>query len=221
MTLSEPVTLLTDSLLGAWTLALAIRLLRRNKSASAKLWASGFLATGIGAIAGGTYHGFFNVFAPQTLAVLWKLTVYLIGIAAVLLLTGAVLATTTGLIRRLLLALGILEFLVYAAWMARHDEFRYVIYDYVPAMVLIAALFAIAYRIDPLASKWIVGGIAISFAAAGVQHSGFALHRHFNHNDLYHVVQMIAMYALYRGGLRLVDRRDGHPVRAKSEALQI
>jgi hypothetical protein len=40
-------------------------------------------------------------------------------------------------------------------------------------------------------------------AAALVQRSGFALHRHFNHNDLYHVVQMLGTWLLYRGGSEL------------------
>ncbi len=42
--------------------------------------------------------------------------------------------------------------------------------------------------------------------AALAQASGVALHRHFNHNDLYHVIQMAALYAFYRGGALLVDR---------------
>ena len=33
-----------------------------------------------------------------------------------------------------------------------------------------------------------------------------ALHRHFNHNDLYHVIQIVALYLFYRGGALLVDR---------------
>jgi hypothetical protein len=45
-----------------------------------------------------------------------------------------------------------------------------------------------------------MGGMVVSFLAAGVQMSGMTLHRHFNHNDLYHVIQMAGFYLLYRGG---------------------
>ena len=38
-----------------------------------------------------------------------------------------------------------------------------------------------------------------ALAAAAAQASGFDLHRHFNHNDLYHVVQIAAMVIFYRG----------------------
>lgn len=42
--------------------------------------------------------------------------------------------------------------------------------------------------------------------AASVQASGFALHRHFNHNDLYHVIQIAAMVLLFVGARQLRDR---------------
>jgi hypothetical protein len=32
-----------------------------------------------------------------------------------------------------------------------------------------------------------------------------SLHQHFNHNDLYHVVQMVGLYGVYRGGRSLLD----------------
>ena len=51
-----------------------------------------------------------------------------------------------------------------------------------------------------------LGSLRVSFAAAGVQVSGLDLHQHFNHNDLYHVIQLVGLYAFYRGGLMLTDR---------------
>jgi hypothetical protein len=39
-----------------------------------------------------------------------------------------------------------------------------------------------------------------------VQMSGFALHRHFNHNDLYHVIQIVALWLLHLGGVRWTSR---------------
>jgi hypothetical protein len=32
-----------------------------------------------------------------------------------------------------------------------------------------------------------------------VQAGGFAPHAHFNHNDLYQVIQCVAMFAFYKG----------------------
>ena len=89
-----------------------------------------------------------------------------------------------------------------------HSDFKYVVYDYAPAMGVILILQVISsrarirrrrmdHRRNPV----------LSFAGAGVQQSGFSLHRNFNFNDIYHVIQMVAMYLLYRGGIHLRDFR--------------
>ena len=36
-----------------------------------------------------------------------------------------------------------------------------------------------------------------------MQQSGWSLAEHFNHNDLYHVIQMVGLYCFYRGALAL------------------
>ena len=46
----------------------------------------------------------------------------------------------------------------------------------------------------------------VSLVGGIVQARRVAPHRHFNHNDLYHVIQMVALYLFYRGGALLVDR---------------
>jgi uncharacterized membrane protein len=53
---------------------------------------------------------------------------------------------------------------------------------------------------------WLIVGVLLSLVAGIVQARRLALHRQFNHNDLYHVIQMGALYAFYRGGALLVDR---------------
>ena len=48
-----------------------------------------------------------------------------------------------------------------------------------------------------------LAGVALSVLAGVVQASGFKLHEHFNHNDLYHVIQTVAVLLLYQGAKRL------------------
>ena len=95
---------------------------------------------------------------------------------------------------------------VYAAWMTVHDEFLYVIIDYAPALVAVLVLFVPGLVRRECASAWVVAGILVSFAAAAVQAARLAPHPMFNHNDLYHVIQMAAFWLLYRGGVLLRDR---------------
>jgi hypothetical protein len=52
----------------------------------------------------------------------------------------------------------------------------------------------------------LTGGVLVSLVAGLVQARRVGLHRHFNHNDLFHVIQMVGLYLYYRGGALLVDR---------------
>lgn len=61
---------------------------------------------------------------------------------------------------------------------------------------------------------WLKRAIGVSLAGLAVLVLKLAPHRHFNHNDLYHVIQMGGLYCLYRGavllhGLSGSDRRRG------------
>lgn len=209
MKILEPTSLITDYILAAETLTLGILMLRNdavNAQLSARLWALALLTTAVAAAAGGTYHGFIESLGPYA-GTLWKVTTYAIGLTSLLMLSAAIFASLGGSVRTLLIAAAVVQFLVYAFWMAGHDDYKYVIYDYAPAMVVILVLQIIGFRIDSPSAGWITSGLLLSFAAAGVQQSGFSLHENFNHNDIYHVIQMVAMYLLYRGGLLLKDFR--------------
>jgi hypothetical protein len=48
---------------------------------------------------------------------------------------------------------------------------------------------------------WLKRAIGVSLAALTVLVLKLAPHRHFNHNDLYHVIQMGGLYCLYRGAV--------------------
>jgi hypothetical protein len=53
--------------------------------------------------------------------------------------------------------------------------------------------------------RWLEWGVAVSLAGALIVLSGLSLHPHFNHNDIYHVVQMVGFYCFYRGASFLHD----------------
>jgi hypothetical protein len=210
MHITEPMTLITDYLLAGLVFFFGLRLLacwRRTRQQSVYWWAVGFHASAAAALAGGTYHGFLPHLMGLPAFLLWKFTVFAVGLAALFLFSGAVLATLSGTPRRWLLILAGAKFLLYSAVMTFHDDFRFVIYDYAPALlgIFLLAIHASLARRERFA-PWLIGGVIVSFAAAGIQASGLALHEHFNHNDLYHVIQMGAFWMLYRGGLLLRDR---------------
>jgi len=188
----------------------ALKLWRVGKGtaqASVCSWAAGFVCFGLASLAGGTFHGFSMVFSEAILQELWTLTAYVIGLASFFLLTGTLSACILPSVRRFAMLIPYIQLIVYAFWMAAHDEFRYVIYDYAFTNLGIVALqFYAGMTHRAMSAPWLVGGVLVSFLAAAAQVSGVSLHQHFNHNDLYHVIQMVGMYLFYRGALMLKDR---------------
>jgi hypothetical protein len=197
--ISEPMTLATDYLLAAVTALLAVGILRRTEGQSGRrLWGAAFVALALAAAIGGTHHGF-------EIEALWKPTVWIVGLAGAAMLAGSAFATTQGRARQALLVLAVVKLVAFWAWTWRDDRFIWVVADTAAAFALVAALHF--WRRRQPGSRWIVAGVGVSIAAAVVQASGFDLHRHFNHNDLYHLIQIGAMLAYYRGARLLVDRR--------------
>ena len=177
----------------------------REVQRSRALWALAFAALALAAALGGTWHGFAPAFAPIAVLLLWKATVLCVGIASFGMLAGSAISATAGNARKALVAIAAAKLAVYSGWMVGHSEYIYVIADTGAALVLVAALHLFSAARDR-ASRWILAGVGVSVLAAGVQASGFALHRNFNHNDLYHVIQIAAMIVLYAGARRLRDR---------------
>jgi len=202
--------MLTDYALAgvAWMLARAMR--RSSDSRAAALWALAFAVTGLAALAGGSVHGFGILLPARLVHVLQMGTVMSIGLGSACLLAGAVLAAVRpGPPRRVLLALCGLKLAAYLAWVAFHPEFRYALYDSLPAAVLLLGF---------LVQRWIRGrspaaaigtlGLLLSIAGAALQYSTLGIHPvWFSHNDLYHVIQAGALWLLHVAGRELRDAK--------------
>jgi hypothetical protein len=190
MTISEPVTMLTDYVLGGVSAYAAVALLRKPQP-SRRLWALAFAALAAAAFLGGTWHGFLQS------DLLWKATTLSAGVASFGMVAGSSYAAFAPPLRAFVLTAALAKLVVYSAWMLGHDAFLYVVIDTGIAFIIVAAIHL---------WKWngpIIAGVALSTAGALVQASGFRLHEHFNHNDLYHVIQIAALVLLYRGAKRL------------------
>ena len=180
--MSEPTTVVTDYVLGAVSIFLSLRLVDASR-----FWALAFFALGLGALLGGTWHGFWQH------DLLWKATTLSVGGASFGMVAGSADAVTTGKLRAGLIAFASVKLFAYAAWMLYHDDFIWVIADTASALLIVAILHAWRFN------GWILSGVAVSVLAGLAQASGFALHQRFNHNDLYHVLQIGAMFLFYRG----------------------
>ncbi len=176
----DPMALVTDSALAVVAWVLAALLYRARKP-----WVPAFVFTGIAAFLGGVYHGLFE--HPM----LWKATVYAVGFASFFLLIGSG--------GRGLRAFAAVKLAAYLVWMSLTDGFLWVIVDYGATLLIVFAVHAM--RRSP-ATKWIAASIAVSIVGALVQQTGVTIHPYwFDFNDLYHVIQMGALWMLYRGGM--------------------
>ncbi len=94
----------------------------------------------------------------------------------------------------------------YVYTISKDDSFINVVKFYAPAMCLVLALMLYGhFGLDTTGSGTVALGILIMFIGAGVQVSGFGLHQHFNHNDIFHVIQMIGMATMYKGSQLITD----------------
>ena len=209
MRITEPMTMITDYVMGALAFVLTMRLVSdaaAGSQLSGRLWAAALLMTAVAAFLGGTYHGFIRWLPGGAGRAMWKATLLATGIGSACLLAAAVTAATAGSLRRALVAIVFLKLLAYVWTIARKDQFTLVMADYGTALVavVLAAWFIRPSGLAP-AAWWITAGVAVAVVAGIIQWARLAPHVRFNHNDLFHVVQMASLYLLYRGGLLLRD----------------
>jgi len=215
--IEEPATLITDWLLaacaGTWAVWLTSNATTRGASGVPTLiWGIAFAATAVGAFAGGVVHGFQRRMGVRWTRALWRATLHLVALANAAFLAATVLAFADSTVRAIGLGVTGFKLVVVSGLLARDPRFAVVLAD---SLVTLAAAFALqgaAWWSHGAASvPWVFGGLGLSVVAAAIQALRLAPHEHFNHNDLYHVVQVGALWLLYRGGLLFVRDRIPTP----------
>jgi hypothetical protein len=213
--IAEPTTMVTDYMVAGLAVLFWWRLrldADARQSVAEQWWSRAFLATALAAIAGGTTHGFAPILSETAWTVLWKATIYLLAVASLCLLLAALISIFSRRALKILVALACAKFFGYIGFLTQvedlsYSHFDYVIYEYGFSMALIFLLQIWDWwRHRSAAAPWIMAGILVSAVASQIQMSRLGLHRHFNHNDIFHVVQMLTLWLLYRGGLHLASR---------------
>ena len=202
MNITEPMTLLTDYALGtvAGVMGISLRRIGRvQHQVSTKWWAGAFIAVALAAFIGGTCHGAGHILGQGTLAILWKATIVISGFISFFILVAAATKCLSQRWHLWVIGIAVIKLVLYLVWISSHHEFRYVIFDYGSVLIVALCLYGFAYHLNTNGALWIIGGLLLSVVAAIFQHRGLDLSVHFNHNDLYHVIQIGAMYLLYRG----------------------
>jgi len=202
MTLMEPDVTLTDYGLAIECMVLAglIYAYGAPRNALRFRFIALFIALGVAALIGGTFHGFFGNQSPLGLTVLWPATLVAIGMAALALWSiGATLIfserVANWVLWGALFAFGVYVLLILfssrAFWIA--------IINYIPAAIFLFVALLVMYSRNGMRYLLVgVGGIVLTFIAATVQYTGISIHpRYFNHNALYHLIQAVALFLIY------------------------
>jgi hypothetical protein len=211
MILTEPITTLTDYAITIEAIACSGILLRVGyfrQQVATQLWAAAFGCIAIAAGLGGTFHGSALLLDDGTRSNLWQLVLYALSAASSLMLAATIISSIAQQWQRGCLAIVGIKFLLSVVWALEHQDFSNAAVDYLAAMLVVLVLQGwMVYRQQTLSAQWIIAGIFVSFIATAVQLSQLVL-AVFNHNDLYHLVQMVALYLFYRGARSLKARSE-------------
>jgi len=201
---AEQTTAVTDLFLAVIAFLVLIYLLQIDQYYpwKAHLWAWAFAGLSLAAALGAVAHGF-KAF-PVAKNKIWRLLFLSLGLTVALFTVGAIFdiwgitAAQTAL--PLMLAIGLAFFGATLIW--PNNFFIFVIYQ---AMAMLFALLGYGWLAltGQLAGAWfMVGGIFITLLAAAVQASGKISLRfiwEFDHNGLYHLIQMVGIILLALG----------------------
>ena len=207
--MTEPDVTLTDYGVTLECAILSALLLRRDpvRPGLRSLFVLLFASAGIAALAGGTVHGFFARGGSAVGALLWRVVLLSIGLTA---LAGWSIGARLLFSERTARVIDVLAAVECAAYsffvLAVGQSFWIAIANYAPSVLFVALSFLVAYRRrgeGPL----LVGlmGLLLMIAGAIVQQARVALHPvYFNHNALFHVVQMAAFLLVFAAGRHVI-----------------
>jgi len=194
--ISEPATLLTDLLMAALACVWFLRLGRGKAMPIVGDWRRTFLWLAIASLLGGTYHGFHALLPDPLSVLLWRGTM-----ASAALINAFILLAGSGQF-----GAGSQAGWRWFAWTKAATvlvlgqvwpEFLLVLLDAAASLIPVVAL-----ALRGLGRTWnarakFMAGVGLFVAGGVVQALGLAPHPAFNHNDLFHVLQIFGNWMFY------------------------
>jgi hypothetical protein len=203
----ESTTLVTGWLLAAYTARLAWTLFKeayRTRDRALSLWLRAFCAIAASAFAGSVWDGFSARMEPSAATLVWASAMILATSGSLLFLLAILHVYASGRMLGILSGIAVAKFALFTVWLTVNDNFSVVVYDGALTMLVLVVLSTWgAWAREIPSAPWILAGVLVSMLAALFQQGRVSVHPHFNHNDLYHIIQMGAMYFLFRGGMLL------------------
>ncbi len=202
----EPMTALTDLLLCIVACMLGLKLMEYELGEgllSRFFWGKALLSIGFSAFLGVINHGFISADQPHAKFFFWRVTMIAIGSAGSNFMLSAVIVLGGKARHYLVIPLCVLD-TIYIVWIWFFYDFRVVIVWLALALV---ALGMLCCKPGPHRKSLVVGAV-LTGIGLGLWSASVALNSYINHNDLYHLIQLVAVFFLYRAGLQLKDCAD-------------
>jgi hypothetical protein len=195
LAIGELASVATDYMLAAVALVLGLRL--RARAQPAPPMAAAFFFLALAASSAGTFHGLRAHLGQTGKVCLWGTTsIAMLGLSFCLLVTYGRVRTPPRWHRALTLVAA-LKLGAIAVLLARDPGFLWIVVDYAASMLGLSIIYAVEAASAPDA-LWLYAAVAISIVAAVVQRQRISPSEAFNHNDLYHVVQLLSVGCFYR-----------------------
>lgn len=208
---TEQTTAVTDFVMALLAIWAAIKISRSGKKVSpgkTRIWIWVFVLLAIGALFGAVAHGF--KMDEKTNNLLWQPLFLSLGLAVSMFLAGAIFDLKKGSIHKMvipaLLAMGVIFYLVTV--FIPGSFLVFILYEAVVMIFALVAYILLALKNKLRGTWWMVGGIFITIIAAGIQATeslSFNLIWEFDHNGIFHLVQMVGIVVLVQG--LLIDFR--------------
>lgn len=197
MTIHEPATLLTDYLLALLGGYLAWRLYRlaSMETPAVRWWFRSLVVLALSAFVGGSYHGFAPNLPTRADDLWWLIVLWIICLLGYTMGSALVSELAPPEKRQAWSRFLIVKLVLASLTVTVVPEFLIAIVDYGLVML---AWGVIAIFLDRPWRGWIIAAVALSAIAAWVQQSGVSWSTHMNHNDVFHLIQALALIGFYR-----------------------
>ena len=166
-------------------------------------WA--FFAVAAGSVMGALFHGFGPHFSQMMREWIWKVALTCMGFTTFFLMMAGVSAVIPFSSYWIILWVAAIGLILYVWQTVKFAGFGHSIKFIAVGLMVILAAFATLYWRQALSgSGYLFTGALLTVAAGGLWATGWSIHKNFNHNDLFHAVQIVCLWLLYQGGVMIV-----------------
>ncbi len=192
LTITEPATLLTDYLMAALAVWFALVLGRGISTAShVRWWSLSFVFLATSALTGGSYHGFRDELSSEVAEGLWRVTVATGSLCSFALMRAVALQWLGDGRQGLWKGAAALKLSIALVAGLLRPVFAVVIADLGLTMLFAIGAGVIGRERNTRAFRFLTAGVGLFVAGAVIQQARLSPHPVFNHNDLFHVVQIL------------------------------